>query len=304
MGGLYPAIGFRLSVRERVEWGNGIQRGHMTDEPAGPSSPTPPESPGQGERWRSPDDGAEMVWVEGGSFTMGTAPPEGDDDEVAHEVRVAGFWMDVEPVSNARFQEFLNAWPEWQKRHPAARMQDPDYLDDWFGIDCPTGQADWPVAWVSWPAARACCQWAGKRLPTEAEWEYACRAGTRTRYWWGDEFVSARAALMRTAVRAGDRTSPWGLTDMIGNVWEWTSSLYAQYPYDACDGREDEEAAGERVLRGGPWPGKPKAMRSSFRERNEPLQCLELSGFRCVRTSGCVALRHEDRHPVVPDATE
>ena len=120
----------------------------MGDQPV-QSSALPPGAPKRGETWRSPIDGAEMVWIEGGAFTMGAAPPDGEDDEAPHQVEVPGFWMDVEPVTNARYHAFLLANPDWQKHHQAANAQDPDYLDDWFGLDCPTGQADWPVAWVS-----------------------------------------------------------------------------------------------------------------------------------------------------------
>jgi formylglycine-generating enzyme required for sulfatase activity len=246
----------------------------------------PPAHPSHGDRWRSPIDNREMVWIEGGRFRMGTSEPNREDDEAAHEARVDGFWIDVEPVTNAQFQAFLLANPMWQKQRRATELQGPRYLDDWSGLDYPKGQDDHPVAWVNWYAARAFCDWAEKRLPTEAEWEFACRAGTTTRYWWGDDFEPSRAALTRAAIRPEDRSNAWGLSDMTGNVWEWTSSLYEDYPYRAGDGREDVEAEGVRVLRGGPWPGDARAMRSSFRERNQPFESVENAGFRCAMSPG------------------
>jgi len=258
----------------------------------------PPANPTHGDRWRSPIDDREMVWIHGARFRMGTSEPDREDDETAHDVRVVGFWMDVEPVTNAAFQAFLVANPMWQKQRRATEPQGEGYIDDWNGVDFPEGQADFPVAWVSWYAARAYCDWAGKRLPTEAEWEFACRAGSSTRYWWGDDFEPTRAALERSAVSPTDRTNPWGLADITGNVWEWTSSLYDDYPYRAGDGREDDDVEGERVLRGGAWPDDPRAMRSSFRERNDPLECVEDVGFRCVMSpalaTGAVEVEDED----------
>jgi formylglycine-generating enzyme required for sulfatase activity len=139
--------------------------------------------------------------------------------------------------------------------------------------------------WVSWHAAAAYAAWAGKRLPSEAEWEYACRAGTMTAYWWGAAFDATRAnngtALQPTG--RGDHRNPWGLIDMLGNVWQWTSSAYMPYPYQAADGRENPRAEANRSARGGAWGKGDAFLRSANRFSVSPRMTSEQLGFRCAR---------------------
>ena len=249
----------------------------------------PPSNPAQGQEWRSPVDQREMVWIPGGTFQMGSpaTEPDRDDDEVLHtQVIDEGFWLDTKEVSNEAFRQFVLANPAWQKAGIDSALHDGNYLSDWNGNDYPPGKGDLPVVFVSWFAARAYAAWAGKHLPTEAEWEYACRAGSRSTYWWGNAFFASRLASdPQAAGRPGDqdRRNPWGLFDILGNVWEWTSSLYTEYPYRSEDGREAATGADPRVRRGGSWANGDRIVRSANRNWDSPETCSDLVGFRCAR---------------------
>jgi iron(II)-dependent oxidoreductase len=158
------------------------------------------------------------------------------------------------------------------------------------------GYGDHPVVEVSWYGAKAYAAWAGGRLPTEAEWEYAARSSDGHIYPWGNVFDCTRINI------AGDcdsyeRTAPvgsfpdgasWvGALDMAGNVWEWVSTLYEAYPYDAADGRENLDVDGLRVLRGGAFNDLTWLVRCAYRYDFTPGNWYANLGFRvCVSPSG------------------
>jgi formylglycine-generating enzyme required for sulfatase activity len=190
----------------------------------------------------------------------------------------SGLWVDEIEVTYEAFRRFVVAVPAWQKGAPGPELADTNYLSDWNGATYPAGRAQEPVRWVSWHAARAYAGWAGKRLPTEAEWEYLARAGTTGRYWWGDAFDAVH---VRPGGDVRSRRSPWGLQDVIGSLWEWTSSLYGPYPYDAA--RVERDGAGRRVIRGGAVNSGEQFVRAANRNSELPLLTSELVGFRCVR---------------------
>jgi len=208
----------------------------------------------------------ELVKIPAGEFEMGSPAGElernGDEGPV-HRVRIENpFWLGKFEVTHAEWQAVMGS--------RASR----------FG-----GTRD-PVESVSWNDCQeflkkldARVSGGGFRLPTEAEWEYACRAGTATRFPHGDDprcdslgeyaWFSGNAGNQTHPV--GERkANPWGLHDMAGNVWEWTSSLYRPYPYSAEDGREMLQGTGSRVLRGGSWYRGGKDCRSAARFRIVP----------------------------------
>ena len=148
---------------------------------------------------------------------------------------------------------------------------------------------DHPVVEVSWYGAKAYAEWAGGRLPTEAEWEYAARGPDSFIYPWGNEFDCTRVNIGGDC-DSYERTAPvgsfpggasWvGALDMAGNAWEWVSTLYEDYPYDAADGREDLDADGRCVLRGGSWYHGYRNARSSDRYSLTPDSPWYPRGFR------------------------
>lgn len=194
---------------------------------------------------------------------MGTpvADPHGYDDErPVHRVVVPPFRLAVTPVTNVQYARFLEAKPDVaEPRHWAAR----DF-----------NAADQPVVGVSWHDARAFCTWAGLRLPSEAEWEYACRAGTVTRFSSGDHDADLSSVGWHDA-NSGGRThavgskspNPWGLYDMHGNVFEWcVDTWHRSYAAAPIDGSGWVEATTEfRVVRGGFFSGAARVARSAHR---------------------------------------
>lgn len=207
-----------------------------------------------------PTDNKEMVFIANGRFVMGAN--QGDPNHhPEHHVAVADFYLDRWPVTNAEYKIFID-----QTDYPV-----PNYEVSWCETKpynwnpkqrtFPQDKADHPVVLVTWEDAMAYAAWAGKRLPTEAEWERAARGLNGRRYPWGNAFSaglcnSKEADLGQTSLvgqfsPGGD--TPEGMVDMVGNVWEWTNSLFRPYPYVADDGRESRQASGFRVLRGASW---------------------------------------------------
>lgn len=242
---------------------------------------TPPRNASPGTEWVAPTDGRRMVWIPAGSFQMGSAAGESarEPDETRHAMTIAnGFWMESTEVTYGAFQKFILANPDWQKNRIDPRLHDGNYLADWKSNEFPSGKGDAPVVNVSWYAARAYAAWAGKRLPTEAQWEYACRAQSQSAYWWGETFETAPAGA--TSIGSTVKNA-WGLASMLGGVWEWTSSLYRSYPFSE-DGRNDGSAPGDRVSRGASGSNGPRMFRSANRNPVAPTTCNDLLGFRCV----------------------
>jgi formylglycine-generating enzyme required for sulfatase activity len=220
-------------------------------------------------------DDVEMVEIPAGTFAMGSADSEADrDEQPVARVFVDTFWIDKVEVTNRRYHRCVEAG---QCTVPVG------------GDPAEQARAEQPVTILSWRQAEAYCRWAGKRLPTEAEWEKAARGPDGRRYPWGDAFDHERANAGYTlglgpVGRHPAGASPYGVLDMAGSVWEWTSSLYRPYPYDASDGREDPEARGARVNRGGSWYYAAWYVRTTYRATAD-------QGYRRVRDLGARCAR-------------
>lgn len=211
-----------------------------------------------------------MVYVAGGSFQMGAA--ESDSYATpAHEVTVAPFFMDRTEVTNEQYAAFVNA-----TNHPAP----PDWPDGAYRADT----AQLPVVQVSWEEAKAYAAWAGKRLPTEAEWEYAARSNDGRLYPWGAQWDASLAntseSNLNHPVAVGSYAqgaTPLGLLDLAGNVWEWTASDVVSYK-DA-----NLTLAPGKVIRGGAFYAPKERASTIYRGFAPPDKRATGIGFRCVQ---------------------
>jgi formylglycine-generating enzyme required for sulfatase activity len=213
-----------------------------------------------------------MARIPGGTFMMGSESGDADEKPV-HSVTVGAFSMDVNDVTVAAYAACVKA----------GRCSEPG-----TGDDCNWGKSDrpnHPITCVDWNQSTAYCAYAGKRLPTEEEWEYAARGTDERTYPWGNEAPSNQLCWHRWASKEGtcvvgshpSGASPFGLQDMAGNVWQWTSSNYCPYPGNKC-----AEAA--RVFRGGSWgSGDAAFVRGALRRRYAPSLRYDFVGFRCAR---------------------
>jgi formylglycine-generating enzyme required for sulfatase activity len=245
----------------------------------------------------------EMAWVPAGAFVMGSRHATPDERPLALTRIEKGFWMSTTEVTNAQFSEFD---PEHNSRYLSNMHLRLEEL-------CKPEQ---PVVRVSWNDTRAFCRWlsqqTGQRidLPTEAQWEWACRAGS------GEDFPDAQTlpekqrpncagtefgtffrfdnvpmAAFRpdwqddaqvTRPVADGQANAWGLKNMHGNAAEWTRSLYKPYPYSPDDGRNQADAPGERVVRGGSFSDRPKRCTSAYRLGYESWRGVYNVGFRII----------------------
>jgi formylglycine-generating enzyme required for sulfatase activity len=228
-------------------------------------------------------DGYELVMIPGGNFTMGSPNGEKDRQKTEgpqHQVQVQSFYLGRYPVTNSQYGKFLEVNPD---------MQEPKY---WAVREY--NQPQQPVVGASWKDAQAYAQWAGLRLPTEAEWEYACRAGTTTRFYTGDEdkdlnqagwFEGNSDSILHPV---GEKApNAFGLYDMHGNVWECVED---DWHYEYKQAPEDGSAwvniprSSHRGVRGGGWSYDAGVCRSAARYSAKPgLQSFRM-GFRLAKS--------------------
>jgi iron(II)-dependent oxidoreductase len=237
----------------------------------------------------------EMVQISAGAFLMGSDNGL-QDERPQHRVELGVYWIDRTPVTNTQFAQFLNAvgpqGPQGEKYYDVddndarAHMRDGQWSAD-------RGSENHPVVEASWYGALAYCRWAGKRLPTEAEWEKAARGTDGRKYPWGNEPPDRSRAHfgagwndLRPVDAFPKGASPYGVLDMAGNGWEWVSSAYLSYPYDPKDGREDLTREQVRGTRGGGHDSRPEELTTTHRGRQvsrNPRGGHHNIGFRCAR---------------------
>jgi len=251
--------------------------------------------------------GPKMVKIPAGSFQMGDIQDGGSDDEKpVHEVSIESFAMGQYEITNAEFVQFLNAVKRrGTKEKPWFETKDEDSYGHIMGsvgsFYVELNYENHPVVNVSWYGANAYAEWLSEqtgrqyRLPSEAEWEYAARAGTETKYWWGNKIGENKANCdgcgsqwdnKQTAPVGSFSANPFGLYDTVGNVWEWVADgWHENYTNAPNDGGIWEEGAnkGLRVLRGGSWYDDPDVTRAADRSRNNLDHRSFVVGFRVVR---------------------
>jgi len=261
-------------------------------------SPTPTPKPaglGAGAKWRDPAVGMSFRAIPAGTFEMGSPVGEKGRDrgERQHRVTITrGFWMGETEVTQGQWKAVMGSNPSYFPR---------------CGADCPVEQVSWfaVVRFANALSRKAgfeqCYQISGEtvtfkglsctgyRLPTEAEWEYAARAGTTDRYPGGNDFDavgwSNDNSGRETRQVGTKRANAWGLHDMSGNVWEWVWDWKGMYPSAAVTDPTGPSSGFGRVMRGGSWYGSAESCRSAVRDDSVPLNQFHFFGFRLARTA-------------------
>jgi formylglycine-generating enzyme required for sulfatase activity len=242
---------------------------------------------------------SDMVRFAGGTFVMGTDPVRIDElmarfnirrrdillpELPAHSVTLRPFSIDRMEVTNATFKAFVDRHPEWARDRLPADRHNGDYLKSWAGGAFPSGDGQLPVTFVTWGAAVAYCESLDKRLPAEAEWEFAAGGGQAVDFPWGDEMPGKATAnwsgtgLGKPAAVGSFLPSVTGLYDMAGNVWEFVQDKWRD-SYAAT-----AESPDRRVIRGGSFEGAPVNLRVRYRDSHPEKGAGPHVGFRCARS--------------------
>jgi len=282
------------------------EEAHFSPETWARFHPAERSTPGLGDTRTRPADGMEMVYVPAGTFQMGSSEAQVSDaralcdrypDEYGkcrntdfatespqHAVTLDSFWLDRTEVTNAQYLLCTASGACRESR----LAKDPAYNGE-----------DYPVAGIPWQDAGAYCAWAGGRLPTEAEWEYAARGPDGSVYPWGNEFDCEGGSFWDDATGCDDgypepapvgsypKGISWcGADDMAGNVWEWVSDAYGAYSAGAQTNPTGPVSGSDRILRGGSWGYHQPFVRTAFRYRVPPSADYLAVGFRCVIPAG------------------
>jgi len=221
--------------------------------------------------------GMEMVYIPAGNFLMGSELSD-RNQRPQHKVFLDAFWIDQTEVTNAQYQECV-------KEGACGSPHEVDYFKD-------SKYNNHPIIYVSWDEAQTFCAWAGKRLPTEAEWEKTARGDDGRTYPWGNlkpnssltnYFDNKKGSSEVGSYPAG--ASPYGAMDMAGNVWEWTADWYSPEYYKISPVRNPmgPEFGEKRVVRGGSWFSLTEiVVRTYFRKASNPEIQNYTTGFRCA----------------------
>jgi formylglycine-generating enzyme required for sulfatase activity len=244
-----------------------------------------------------------LVYVPAGKFLMGALEYDenSDQDEIPlHEVELSAFWIDQTEVTNSMFAAFLNQKGNIKEGDvPWLEVDSPDAMISVQGVKWvpEEGFENYPVYEVTWHGAQAYCEWVGRRLPTEAEWEKAARGAEGLIYPWGNtepecglanfwdgNKICADGPAPVGSYPAG--ASAYGVLDLAGNVWEWVADWYSENYYKSSPATDPSGPANgsTKVVRGGAWESGPRNLRASDRNSDAPNAARYRLGFRCALT--------------------
>jgi serine/threonine-protein kinase len=229
-------------------------------------------------------DGMVLVYVPAGSFEMGSG--DNVDEMPPHPVTLDAFWIDKTEVTNGEYAKCVAAKACQPPRRITSNLKDLYYGNSRY--------ADFPVIWMNWSTAQAYCHWAGRRLPTEAEWEKAARDTDGRTYPWGnnppDKTLLNFNEVIKDVTQTGSYpvgASPYGALDMAGNVWEWAADWYAVDTYaKSLDHNPLGPHLGTlRILRGGSFRYNARGVTTTYRFSKDPTFSSDETGFRCALSS-------------------
>lgn len=241
-------------------------------------------------------DRAPMVEISAGSFPMGVPPGDRDggrDEYPRHEVFLDPFLIDQFEVTNGRYIEFVKSTGHRAPQNPINPTR-----NLWQGDTITESLAERPVINVDWFDANAYCQWAGKRLPTEAEWEKAAKGTSDRRFPWGNvepttkhlnynqRWIGEKTLMPVGSYEAGK--SPYGVYDVVGNVWEWVNDWYDARYYEKSPSKNPTgpQEGTKKVIRGAGWQNETPTVRIFTRVDSDPTMRNESTGFRCAADVG------------------
>ena len=247
-----------------------------TTEPTATALPSPAPTLGIGSTWLRPADGMTMLYVPGGTFTMGSADIS---NATPHQVTLSPYWIDQTDVTNAEYAKCVAAGGCTEPSNKSSATRSSYYGNSQFD--------NYPVIYVNWNQAKSYCEWAGAKLPSEAQWELAARGMEGRTYPWAGNTIDKSYANFNqnvvdtTAVCSYPQgVSPYGACDMAGNVWQWTADWYVAYPGNTSSNPDFGNKY--RVLRGGSWNNNETNVRSALRGWYVPALTNLSFGFRCA----------------------